>query len=131
MSIKLKEIWEKYETKIVTSVGMLLIAVISFEVGMIKGGKWQQDPLIVETPKETVAMCENGSFDRQVLASKSNNDKLKDAGERCLFVGSKNSDKYHSLDCHWAERIKEDNRICFSSVKEAENKGYSPGSCLK
>lgn len=48
----------------------------------------------------------------------------------CVFVGSKNSDKYHLPTCSWARRIKPANRVCFSSEEDARSKGYTPG-CLK
>ncbi len=47
------------------------------------------------------------------------------------FVGSKNSNKYHSPKCDWAKRIKRKQRIWFNSEAEAKKKGYSAHSCLK
>ena len=43
-----------------------------------------------------------------------------------LYVGSKNSDKYHKPDCKWAKNIKVSNKITFTSSTNAKNKGYSP-----
>ncbi len=48
-----------------------------------------------------------------------------------MFVGSKNSDKYHKMDCRWATQIKPDNIVCFKDVEDAKSKGYVPASCLK
>lgn len=46
------------------------------------------------------------------------------------FVGSKNSDKYHFPWCPGALRIKEENKVWFSSREEAEALGYTPaGNC--
>ncbi|MHB8278649.1 MAG: Ada metal-binding domain-containing protein [Candidatus Humimicrobiaceae bacterium] len=42
------------------------------------------------------------------------------------FVGSVNSDVYHYPDCGSAKRIKEENRIWFSSSNEARAAGYRP-----
>ena len=42
------------------------------------------------------------------------------------YVGSKNSDKFHYSSCGHAERIKESNRIYFSSREEAFGSGYEP-----
>jgi len=48
-----------------------------------------------------------------------------------MFVGSKNSNVYHRPDCASAKRIKEENKVWFSSVEEAEKKGYRPArSCF-
>jgi micrococcal nuclease len=42
------------------------------------------------------------------------------------YVGSTRSDKYHYPDCYWAQQIKPDNLIWFSSAREALDKGYTP-----
>lgn len=46
----------------------------------------------------------------------------KDPKENCLYVGSKNSDKYYPPDCKWAKRIKPENLICFKSEEEVKNR---------
>jgi len=43
-----------------------------------------------------------------------------------VFVGSKNSNVFHRLDCTYAKRIKESNRVYFSSYEDAIAKGYRP-----
>jgi len=43
----------------------------------------------------------------------------------CLFVGSKNSDVYHALDCKWAKKIKPENLVCYRSLDELEGKRQS------
>lgn len=42
------------------------------------------------------------------------------------FVGSVNSNKYHYPDCRWAQKIKPENEIWFSSAEDARNQGYEP-----
>lgn len=39
------------------------------------------------------------------------------------FVGSKSSDKYHTCDCKYAQKIKPENLVCFRSREEAESEG--------
>lgn len=46
--------------------------------------------------------------------------------KNCQYIGSKNSNVYHLPDCPGAQRIKEENKICFSSKEEAEKAGYRP-----
>src|SRR3989344_7389686 len=47
-------------------------------------------------------------------------------------VVSKNSNKYHYAWCVGAKRIKEENKIWFSSAQEAESGGYTlAGNCQK
>ncbi len=48
--------------------------------------------------------------------------------DNCPFVGSKNSDKYHSPDSAPAKRIKPANRVCFASETEAQEAGYEAGT---
>lgn len=42
------------------------------------------------------------------------------------FVGSSTSKKYHRPDCRYAQKIKPENRIYFSSEEEAQSQGYLP-----
>ena len=42
------------------------------------------------------------------------------------FVGSSSSKKYHRPDCRYAQKIKPENRIYFSSEEEAQSQGYLP-----
>lgn len=42
------------------------------------------------------------------------------------FVGSSSSKKYHRLDCRYAQKIKPENRIYFSSEEDAKSEGYLP-----
>ena len=47
-----------------------------------------------------------------------------------VFVGNKNSHVFHKPSCASAAKIKEENRISFSSRDDAVNKGYTPcGRC--
>lgn len=48
--------------------------------------------------------------------------------EDALYVGSLNSNKYHTLDCVYGQSIKDKNKVYFRSKKEAEAAGYSPCS---
>ena len=44
--------------------------------------------------------------------------------EGTQYVGSKKSDKYHYCTCRWAKEIYKENLICFTSVADAQSKGY-------
>lgn len=50
--------------------------------------------------------------------------------EKGIFVGSRNSDKYHFPDCSWAEKIKPENQIWFKSEQDAESHGYTASKCV-
>jgi hypothetical protein len=48
-----------------------------------------------------------------------------------LYVGSKNSNKYHLPWCSGAQRIAEANKVYFKSKAEAEAAGYTPAANCK
>ncbi|MBI2507313.1 MAG: hypothetical protein HYW09_01725 [Candidatus Niyogibacteria bacterium] len=43
-----------------------------------------------------------------------------------IYVASKNGSAYYPSACPGASRIKEENKVWFSSSKEAEGRGYKP-----
>lgn len=45
------------------------------------------------------------------------------------YVGSKNSDKYYSCDCHYAKQISPENIVCFEDDSDAVEKGYTKVDC--
>ena len=46
------------------------------------------------------------------------------------YVGSYKSDKFHYPNCRWAEKIKDENRVCFASRSAAIAYGYvACGTC--
>ena len=47
------------------------------------------------------------------------------------FVGSKNGSVYHFPWCSGAQRIKEENKVWFTSKADAESKGYRPAANCK
>jgi micrococcal nuclease len=49
----------------------------------------------------------------------------KDPREGCLYVGSKNSNKYHTPRCKWSKRIKPQNLVCYMSEEEVKNLEFS------
>lgn len=140
----IKQFWLQYESRIVLAIGFILIAVISFEAGILQGQKWQQKPLIIERPamaQETCQTSQNNPSQTQNSALEGQNSlemgkvtpqNLPAGRQGCAFVGSKNSNKYHLPSCRWAKQIKPENLVCFSSVEDAVKKGYQPDkNCIK
>jgi hypothetical protein len=138
MKTKIKNFWEKYETKIMLVLAFFLVAGLSFEAGVLKGADFSQKPLIIESassadncaPKE-----QNGSLEAArdpKTAQIESKTQEGSAPQDCAFVGSKNSDKYHLPNCRYAKGIKPENRVCFSSQDDAKSKGYLPDkNCIK
>ncbi|HFC76910.1 MAG TPA: hypothetical protein ENJ27_01635 [Candidatus Moranbacteria bacterium] len=136
---KIRKFWEEYEKKIVLGCGMILVAIISFEVGILQGQKWQQDPLIIEKPKlkQVAGVSSKEDNDKSMNAKKNIFKEVKKTNNSttkkndCVFMASKKSNKYHKKDCHFAKRIKAENIICFKSEEDARKKGYIPAHCAK
>lgn len=113
--------------------GVFLVGVLCFEAGLLLGKTAQETPLVLSLPPvpiESLSQAEpvpstqsQKTLTREPIAAKG-------GVADCVFVGSKNSNKYHLPTCTVAKRIKPENRVCFASKEEAEKRGYVP-SCLK
>ena len=137
MHAKIKDFWGKYETKIVLISGFVLVAVISFEGGVLRGRKMPGNPIVIEKPAE-IRGAENSNAPSAGEAPKSAQEASKDSldnntpGKQCAFVGSKNSNKYHLPNCRYVKNINAENKVCFSSKEDAAAKGYLPDkNCIK
>ena len=79
--------------------------------------------------KKYIEIDSNSSSQVKGEQNKLDNANLQD--KTGMFVASKNSKIYHSPDCQYAKRIKEENKIFFKSAEEAREKGYGPHSCVE
>jgi hypothetical protein len=114
--------------------GILLIAIVSFEVGFLEGRKNEQKPFVIEKAPAMEIPSNRGNSEAVlgVEASGNTKDALNNANDKeCVFVGSKNSNKFHKPDCQWAKRIKAENIVCFKSEEEAKSRGYVADKCVK
>ncbi|EKE20640.1 MAG: putative secreted protein [uncultured bacterium] len=135
---KIRTFWEKYEQKVVLTGGLILIAIISFEAGILQGHKFEQGTLVIEKAVKSEAeslKIDNGSvLGVQAINSKAGNPKIESSkdNKECLLVGSKNSTKYHKPDCRFAKNIKPENLVCFKSEEDAKSRGYAGDKgCIK
>jgi hypothetical protein len=133
------EFWLKYEQKIILAIGIILIAAISFEAGFLHGQKNKQESVIVNK----AASIDIASANTDKNQTKSSSAKTTSANskptstdittqpdkQKCAFVASKNSDKFHLPTCRYAQNIKPENKICFSSKEEAESRGFQGAKC--
>ncbi|MDD5489205.1 MAG: hypothetical protein PHP25_00800 [Candidatus Moranbacteria bacterium] len=133
---KLLSGWNKYGDKIILVIGIILIAAVSFEGGFLKGQKNQKGLVMVN--QAACAPCPKDEKNNN--ASSANNPALNalqnqsenqpnTENQKCDFAASKNSNKYHLASCQWAQKIKPENKICFSSKEEAESRGYQGAKC--
>lgn len=135
ISACIKYFFEKYNREIIFSIGMVIVGVLSFEGGMVHGLALQSKPLVIEKVLSNGGVIEdvssqNDSKANNVLSENQDKVSIADNAKKCMFVGSKNSDKYHIPTCSFAKRIKPENIVCFSSEEDAKSKGYQPG-CIK
>jgi len=137
---KLKNGWIAHAREMMLFVGVLLVGIIGFELGLVEGRSGISAPLVIEvpaSPKASEKTVDVSAMDTVKQSSKASNTSpsnqsvtTPDSASTCTFVGSKNSDKYHLPTCSFAKRIKPENRVCFASEDEAKAKGYTAG-CLK
>lgn len=117
-------------SKIWLGMAFILVATLSYEAGAIQESLREQKPVVVEIPSAIPAAALPV---RQ--AAQSASPSAMPAGslpsvENCTFVGSKNSNKYHTPLSRCAKQIKSENRVCFASADIAAARGYLAG-CLE
>jgi len=117
------------QNKIILTIALILVAVLGFQMGRLSV-LINQDGNIVfkQTNQEELEQFFNqkqGSYTYQKGSAVEKNQVQK--GQ---FIGSKNSNKYHLPSCHWASRIKPENRIWFENEADAQENGYIPASCV-
>ncbi len=114
----------------------VLIGIIGFEVGLIRGSMGSAAPLVIEKPigELVVADCPAATVAGAVTdkpdSGPSTASGAVPGSADCRFIGSRNSNLYHSPGCGAANRIKPENIVCFPDEAAATARGYEPG-CVK
>ena len=136
---RIGKFWPVYEQKIVLAIGIILVAAISFEAGFLHGQKNKQEPVIVnkatavETASAKTSQDQTNAGNTKTTPADSKTVSVEntatDSTQKCAFVASKNSNKYHLPTCRYAQNIKPENKVCFSSKEEAESRGYQGAKC--
>lgn len=128
--------WLKHGDKIILAIGIILIALVSFEAGFLKGQKNQKEPVVVNQPACSPCPKAEGNDDNASSTGNPASNKQNKAesqpnteNQKCAYVASKNSNKYHLPTCQWAAKIKPENKVCFSSAEEAQSRGYQGAKC--
>ncbi len=128
--------WKDHGERFWLFLGVVLVGVLCFEAGMLQGKMVKKEPLvltvpaIVESATPGVEIAAVGAPQTPLTTGMEPVVAIEQKTEQCVFVGSRNSNKYHLATCAVAKRIKPENRVCFPSKEEAEKRGYIP-SCLK
>jgi hypothetical protein len=130
---------KSYQERCLFIVVVILVALISFRAGGLREKESQSSDIKISinegtnlTEEEKKLLALGTAVQRKGLADETQvlgENKTVKSIENCNFIGSKNSDKYHTPDCHWSEKIKEENRVCFETIEEARGKGYQAAGC--
>jgi len=121
-----------HQKNIFLLIGILIVGLVAFESGFLKGKISQSAPLIISIPASAestvIGPVTNANNENQLAVAIVTSEKQ--TGANCPLVGSRNSNLYHLITCAVAKRIKPENKVCFSSKEDAEKRGYVAG-CIK
>ena len=121
---KIKGFIEEREKDIFIGLLVLVTALGSFGLGRLSRLEERKTPIKIENINNTALVGVNSVQEKE---TKNNNNLV---GEPESYVASKNSTKYHRLDCPGAKAIKDTNKIWFTSIEEARKAGFTPaGNC--
>ena len=116
MLSKIIKFCKYYEKDLILSAIIIIVALISFGLGRLSKIRENKTPITIETAKSAkVQPWQN----------------IEEEERDGIFVASKNGAKYHFPWCPGAQRIKESNKIWFSTKTEAETAGYTPAANCK
>lgn len=105
------------------------VALVSFALGRLS-----ISPTPLETPSAGAVLSARGEerIPSEPVAPASNETPREAvSAEPGMYVGSKNSNKYHLPWCAGAKSISDTNKVWFSSKAEAEAAGYIPSANCK
>lgn len=100
---------------------IILVALASFGLGRLSKIEEGRVPVTVEQMQANV-------LETRFRVAPAAETEFQEEGS---LVASKNGKKYHFPWCSGAQRIKESNKIWFSSRTEAESVGYTPAANCK
>lgn len=126
---KLLNIVKKYQNSLFLGVCIMLIALLSFNLGKINA--LQKIPLkISDGANIHKAVSGNTSPAAAQKGTAATASKPQPADLRVVVSKNSSSKKYHYTWCSGAKRIKPENQIWFHSAQEAESGGYAlAGNC--
>ncbi len=122
---------------IFTALLLILVGVISFGLG--RQSVVKQEPttqsnqsagvVFTESPFKAISDIQDPEPPAGAINTKTKTKSMPVIGNNSAkVVASRSGKKYHLLDCSGAKRIKEENKIYFNSIQEAEAAGYTPAA---
>ncbi|MBI2610286.1 hypothetical protein HYW53_03945 [Candidatus Giovannonibacteria bacterium] len=120
---KIKFSFLPHENDIIFVLAVILIGVIGFGLGRISVSK---EKYAIKIEQNKIEQKKAQKTDDQSAAIIKAGESAQVAKKNEQFVGSKNGDVFHLPSCPGAKRIKEENKIYFTSKENAEKAGYRP-----
>lgn len=114
--VKIKGRREQVLLLAVVSVSLIIIAIIGFILGRVSVTNENKNSIYIEYPPLV------NQYTREVTTGL--NEGIKPQNSVQPYVASVNGSKYYPLDCVGVARIKDENKIYFITVEEAQNAGY-------
>lgn len=106
---------------------IILVSFLSFGLGRLSTLESRRSDIRVEP----IPVGEAGRMEATAISAIAEKQLVSAQSVQGQFVASKNGTKYYFPWCSGANRIKEENKVWFSSVDEAKRAGYSPASTCK
>lgn len=128
IAIKIKGYVGPREKDLFIGLLVLLVAILSFSLGRLSKLEESKVPVSIEQVNNLSAVSASPFVNNKAGASL--DPAQASSGQTLPYVASKNSTKYHRVDCAGAKSIKEANKIWFQTVEEARQAGLTPaGNC--
>lgn len=109
-------IWSRYKDYIITGLILALGFLIGLGFGRLQNSNNSASIIIDKNVKAGLAMPSiqtDGTENSNILIEPN-------------YVASINGTTYYPIRCKAADKIKEENKIWFKTIKEAETQGYKP-----
>ena len=129
--MEIKKTFKKHEKDILLATTIFLVALVSFGLGRLSKIRENKTPIIINT--EGVKVNNKMNMGENNIASIGNlaNPTPMLPAQGGMLVASKTGTKYHFPWCSGAQRIKEENKVWFTTNKDARQAGYTPASNCK
>lgn len=122
---KVKNWNKKNQSDLFIAAIIFLIGIIGFGLGRLSVVWPEKEPIRIENPTKTGEHANEETPGKNVEKSAGVMNAVQEK-----YVASKSGTAYHFPWCPGAQKIKEANKIWFSSKEEAEKRGYKPaGNC--
>lgn len=127
-----KEFWARIPTETLFGAVLILSSLLCFSLGVVAGKDIAMSPetrgfavLDASSPQKGFASGQGSSYGSAAEQP------LPTIPEGGHYVASKNGEAYYLPWCSGVTRIKEENKVWFTSKEEAEARGYRPAKTCK